>query len=94
MSMNSELVEVARKWPIEEILQKLADGVWASCEGEPSQKHLKAVQGLLEASEKALEGILAVDSKCRPTQEWLRAVEIAEGIRDECLETIAMLECL
>lgn len=88
------LEECARKWPIENILQNLAESVWASCEGEPSRDHLEAVEGLLDASERALQSILEVDSKCRPTSEWLRAVNIAEGIRDECLETIELLEFL
>jgi len=92
--MNTDLVDVARKWPIENILQNLAERVWAQCEGNPSREHQEVIQGLLEASERVLKGILEVDSKCRPQNEWLGAVNKAESIRDECLETLEMLEML
>jgi len=88
------MVTLARELPIEDILQTLAESVWVQCEGEPSQEHLEAVQGLLGASERALKAILEVDSKCRAQAEWMAALEKVEGIRDECLETIEMLELM
>lgn len=96
MNTPDQLIDVSivRDFPIEDILQKLSDNVWASMEGSPRPEHLGPVEALLDASEKGLEAILRDDSKCRPTLEWMNALEIVEGIRDECLETIEMLKCL
>lgn len=85
---------IIRDFPIEGILQKLSTNIWSSMRGNPRPEHLGTVETLLRLSEMGLESILKHDAKCRSTEEWVRALNIVEGIRDECLETIEMLKCL
>lgn len=92
--LSNQMVTLAREHPIEDILQNASEALWALQEGEPTQEALEGFRSLLVASEMALEAIKTVDAKCRPVDEWLRALDIVEAIRDECLETIEMLEML
>jgi len=83
---------VAREFPIERLIQKTRDNFYERLPGEPSVESLLNLRSLLAASEKALECILDVDSKVRPQEEWLAAVDQVEGIRDETLEMIEILQ--
>lgn len=91
MNINDEQLCMIREFPIEDLIQKARDRFYSHLPGEPSEKTLLNLRSLLVASEKALEIILAVDSKVRPQKEWLHAVNQVEFIRDEALEMIEIL---
>ena len=83
---------LVRGFPIERLIQKTRDNFYERLPEEPSAESLLNLRSLLAASEKALVCILDVDSKFRPQEEWLAAVDLVEGIRDETLEMIEILK--
>lgn len=88
------MVTVAREHPIEELILKASQRLWEGLEGEPTQEALEPFRSLQAACEMALRAIMDVDSKCRPTHEWMAALELVEEIKQETIETIELLENL
>lgn len=84
--------EAVREFPIECLIQKARDNFYSRLPEEPPEESLLNFRSLLAASEKALETILAVDSKVRDLNDWLAAVDVVEEIRDEALEMIEVLQ--
>jgi len=91
MNISETQLAAVRDCPIESLIQKARDDFYSRLPEEPSEESLLNLQSLLVASEKALEVILAVDSKVRPQKEWLAALDQVEFIRDEALEMIEVL---
>jgi hypothetical protein len=89
---TEEEIRLTREVPIENLLKKARNIFFSTHAALPPAESIANFKSLVMASEHAMTAIVRVDSKVRPTHEWLAAVDKVEAIRNEALEMIAKLQ--